>query len=139
MNVSSTTTLMQPLPHECKFADESTFKDFKVINFLFQAIGRSTVETIIVRKTSKNIWDSTNKNYQGSTNVKWAQLWSWRHRFEVLIMRVNELIYEYFARTFVVVKHMKAQGENRDQILFVEKILDSWPQGLTMLCIRLRN
>ena len=41
-------------------------KDLKVKNYLFQAIDRPILETIPSKKTSKDIWDSMKKKYQGS-------------------------------------------------------------------------
>lgn len=54
--------------------DEQKLKDLKVKNYLFQDIDCSILETIIVKGTSKDIWDSMKKKYQGSTRVKHAQL-----------------------------------------------------------------
>ncbi|KAF2305279.1 hypothetical protein GH714_003455 [Hevea brasiliensis] len=41
-------------------------KDFKAKNYLFHAIDRSILETIICKDTSKQIWDSMKKKYAGS-------------------------------------------------------------------------
>lgn len=37
-------------------------KDLKAKNYLFQAIDRSILETILSKETSKDIWDSMKKN-----------------------------------------------------------------------------
>ena len=47
-------------------------KDLKAKNFLFQAIDRLILETILCKYTSKHIWDSMKKKYQGSTKVRRA-------------------------------------------------------------------
>ena len=49
-------------------------KDLKAKNYLFQAIDRTILETILNKETSKDIWDSMKKKYQGSSRVKRAQL-----------------------------------------------------------------
>ena len=49
-------------------------KDLKVKNYLFQAIDRTIIETILNRDTTKHIWDTMKQKYQGSTRVKRAQL-----------------------------------------------------------------
>jgi hypothetical protein len=49
-------------------------KDLKAKNYLFQAIDRSILETILSKDTSKQIWDSMKKKYQGSSTVKRSQL-----------------------------------------------------------------
>jgi phosphoenolpyruvate synthase/pyruvate phosphate dikinase len=45
-------------------------KDLKAKTYLFQAIDRSILETILSKDTSKQIWDSMKKKYQGSSTVK---------------------------------------------------------------------
>ncbi|CAM8916258.1 unnamed protein product [Rhodiola kirilowii] len=57
-----------------KKLDEQKLKDLKVKNYLFQAIDRSILETILEKDTSKQIWESMKKKYQGSTKGKRAQL-----------------------------------------------------------------
>ena len=42
-------------------------KDLKAQNYLFQAIDHSILETILCKDTSKDIWDSMKKKYQGSS------------------------------------------------------------------------
>jgi hypothetical protein len=49
-------------------------KDLWAKNYLFQAINRSILETILDKETSKGIWDSMKKKFQGNARVKRAQL-----------------------------------------------------------------
>jgi len=51
-------------------AQAAKLKDLKAKNYLFQAIERSILETILSKDTSKQIWDSMKKKYQGSTRAK---------------------------------------------------------------------
>jgi hypothetical protein len=55
-----------------------------VKNYLFQSIDRSILETILERRTSRDIWEAMRRKYQGSNKVKRAQLQSLRRDFEVL-------------------------------------------------------
>ena len=48
---------------------EAQLKDLKVKNFLFQAIDREILETLLDRSTSQAIWRSMQQKYQGSTRV----------------------------------------------------------------------
>jgi len=75
---------------QLKAVKESKIKDLKVKNYLFQSIDRSILETILVRTTSKDIWDSMKRKYQGSTNIKRAQLQALRSEFEALAMKEYE-------------------------------------------------
>ncbi|KAH7554147.1 hypothetical protein JRO89_XS12G0120200 [Xanthoceras sorbifolium] len=59
-------------------------KDLKAKNYLFQAIDRSILETILSKETSKQIWDSMKKKYQGSSRVKRALIQALRKDFKTL-------------------------------------------------------
>ena len=50
--------------------DGQRLKDLKAKNYLFQAIDRLILETILCKDTSKQIWDSMKKKYQGSARAK---------------------------------------------------------------------
>ncbi|KAK0603477.1 hypothetical protein LWI29_005394 [Acer saccharum] len=100
-------------------------KDLKVKNYLFQAIDRTIIETILNKETAKAIWDSMKLKYQGSTKVKRAQLQALRREFEILGIKEGEKVDEYFARILTIVNKMKAQGERMEQSVIIEKILRS--------------
>ena len=55
-----------------KTVEEAKLKDLKVKNFMFQAIDREILQTILDNGTSKAIWDSMKQKYQGSTKVQRA-------------------------------------------------------------------
>ncbi|XP_023516656.1 uncharacterized protein LOC111780468 [Cucurbita pepo subsp. pepo] len=73
------------------------------------------METILNRDTAKQIWDSMNQKYQGSTRVE----------FEVLQMKEGESVDAYFARTFTIPNKMKIHGKNMKSVGIIEKILKS--------------
>jgi len=51
-------------PEQRKLADESKLRDLKAKNnYLFQSIDCSIMETILVRDTTKDIWDSMRRKY----------------------------------------------------------------------------
>lgn len=108
-----------------KGVEEAKLKDLKVKNFLFQAIDREILETILDKSTSKAIWDSMKQKYQGSTKVKRAQLQALRKEFEMLNMKEGEKIDSFIARTLTVVNKMKVNGENVQPSTVVCKILRS--------------
>ena len=49
-------------------------KDLKAKNYLFQSINRSILESILCKETSKQIWDSMKKKYQGNVKARRVQL-----------------------------------------------------------------
>ncbi|XP_019257647.1 PREDICTED: uncharacterized protein LOC109235854 [Nicotiana attenuata] len=100
-------------------------KDLKAKNYLFQAIERPILETILCKETSKDIWDSMKKKYQCSTIVKRAQLQALRRDFETLQMKEGEFVTNYCARTMEIYNKMRFHGENMGDVVIVEKILRS--------------
>ena len=108
-----------------KLIADLKLKDLKVKNYLFQAIDRHIIETILNKETAKAIWDSMRLKYQGSTKVKRAQLQALRREFEILGMKEGEKVNEYFARTLIIANKMKTHGEKMEQSVIIEKILRS--------------
>ena len=97
-------------------------KDLKAKNYLFQAIDRSTLGTILCKETSKDIWDSLKKKYQGSMRVKHAQLQALRGDFEMLAMKEGESVTSYCSRTIEISNKMRIHGEKMNDVTIVEKI-----------------
>ncbi|KAG7598707.1 Zinc finger CCHC-type superfamily [Arabidopsis suecica] len=108
-----------------KSVEEAKLKDLKVKNFLFQSIDREILETILDKSSSKVIWESMRKKYQGSTKVKRAQLQALRREFELLAMKEGEKVDVFLGRTLAVVNKMKTNGESMEQSTIVSKILRS--------------
>ena len=108
-----------------KNIEDQKLKDLKAKNYLFQAIDRSVLETIFNKDTTKNIRDSLKQKYQGTTRVKRAHLQSFRKEFEILHMKVGESMNEYFSWTLTIANKMKANGEDKGDVIAVEKILRS--------------
>ncbi|XP_015158900.1 uncharacterized protein [Solanum tuberosum] len=100
-------------------------KDLKAKNYLFQAIDRPIRETILCKETSKDIWESMKKKYQGTTRVKRAHLQALRRDFETLQMKEGESVMSYCARTMEISNKMRFHGEKMNDVIIVEKILRS--------------
>lgn len=105
--------------------EDSRLKDLNAKNYLFQAIDRSILQTILHKDTSKQIWDSMKKKYQGSARAKRVQLQALRTEFETLHMKLGESISDYFSRTMVIANKMRIYGENVEDVIIIEKILRS--------------
>ncbi|KAL2324779.1 hypothetical protein Fmac_023837 [Flemingia macrophylla] len=108
-----------------KTYEEQKLKDLKAKNYLFQALDRSILETIINKDTSKSIWDSMKQKYEGTTRVKRAHLQALRKEFETAHMKEGESVNEYLARVLVISNKMKANGDDLKEVAVVEKILRS--------------
>jgi transposase InsO family protein len=122
--------VLPPTPNDeqRKVVEEGKLKDLKAKNYLFQSIDRSIIETILDKSSSKAIWESMAKKFQGSTKVKRAQLQALRGEFEILRMKEDESVNDYFGRVLAIVNKMKIQGEDIRQRVVVEKILRSMPR-----------
>ncbi|WJZ91107.1 hypothetical protein VitviT2T_010210 [Vitis vinifera] len=123
--IPTATEGIEPTEAQQKVIADHKLKDLKVKNYLFQAIDRNIMETILNKETGKHIWDSMKQKYQGSTRVKMAQLQALRREFEVLQMKEGESVDEYFARTLTIANKMKIHGESMKQVVIIEKILRS--------------
>lgn len=104
---------------------ERKLKDLKVKNFLFQALDRQILETILNKDTSKDIWDSMKRKYEGNARVKRSVLQALRKEFEVLEMKTGETVNEYFSRVISVANRMRSYGQKMDDVVVVEKIFRS--------------
>nr|KYP44585.1 Retrovirus-related Pol polyprotein from transposon TNT 1-94 [Cajanus cajan] len=111
--------------NEKKTVEELKLKDLKVKNYLFQAIDRAVLETILKKETSKEIWDSLKQKYQGTARVKRAQLQALRREWEILQMKNGESVNDYFARTLTIANKMRMYGERVSDLNVIEKILRS--------------
>ncbi|XP_047267605.1 uncharacterized protein LOC124898033 [Capsicum annuum] len=105
--------------------DSLRLKDLKVKNYLFQAIDRSILETILCKDTSKQIWDSMKKKYQGMAKAKQVQLQALRGEFEALRMQGGESVTEYFSKVLAIVNKMRIHEEKLEDVTIIEKILHS--------------
>ena len=100
-------------------------KDLKAKNYLFQPIDRSILETILCKETSKKIWDSMKKKYQGNVKANRVQLQGLRTEFETLRMKSGEAVVDFFSRTMAIATKMRIHGERMQDVTIVEKILRS--------------
>ncbi|KAM2527250.1 hypothetical protein TB1_024526 [Malus domestica] len=55
---------VDPTEVQKKTIENLRLKDLKAKNYLFQAIDRSILETILKKDTAKDIWDSLKQKYQ---------------------------------------------------------------------------
>nr|GMC85858.1 Retrovirus-related Pol polyprotein from transposon TNT 1-94 [Ipomoea batatas] len=98
-------------------------KDLKAKNYLFQAIDRSILETILSKDSSKNIWDSMKKKFKGNTKAKRLQLQALRSEYETLRMKEGEKASEFVSRVMALVSKLQSNGDQIDEASIVEKIL----------------
>ncbi|KAK0585547.1 hypothetical protein LWI29_030231 [Acer saccharum] len=110
---------------QLKTLEEQKLKDLKVKNYLFQAIDRVILETILQKDTAKQIWDSLKKKYYGTSRVKRAHLQALCKDFEILHMKGGESLNGYFAKTLTIANKMQIHDEKMEDVIVIEKILRS--------------
>jgi len=93
-----------------------------VKNYLFQSIDRTILETMLKKKTSKEIGDSMRRKYQGSTRVKRAQLQAVRRDFEILQMQEKGWMNDYIGKVMSLASQMRMHGDSITDVAGVEKI-----------------
>nr|GEU43593.1 retrovirus-related Pol polyprotein from transposon TNT 1-94 [Tanacetum cinerariifolium] len=108
---------------EKKKLEELRIKDLQVKHYLYQAIDRVTFEQILDRKTSKSVWDSMKQRFARNEKVKTSTLQKLRRDFEVLEMKNNETILEYFGRVLTVSNQIRSNREMIEDVKIAEKIL----------------
>jgi hypothetical protein len=106
-----------------KNMEEMKLKDLKAKNYLFQSLNKSILKTITQKETSRQLWDSMKLKCRGNARVKRAQLNRLRRDFEVLAMKQDESITDYFGRVMTVANDMRNYGEDVNDVKIVEKIL----------------
>lgn len=90
-----------------KVLEDKKLKDLKAKNYLFQAIDKSILKTIIQKDTSKQLWDSMKTKYIGNIRVQRAQLQTLRREFKILEMKTGESVNDYFSRVMLVANNMR--------------------------------
>ena len=88
----------------------------------FSPCDRTILETMLKKKTSKEIWDSMRRKYQGSTRVKRAQLQAVRRDFEILQMQKGEMVNDYIDKVMSLASQMRMHGDSITDVAVVEKI-----------------
>ncbi|KAF2295179.1 hypothetical protein GH714_031933 [Hevea brasiliensis] len=119
--------------------DDAKTKDHQVKHYLFQAIDRTVFEQILDRRTTKIVWDSLKKKFGGNLKVKKSLLNALLREFEVLEMKRDETITEYFARVMVVANKMRNNGEEMTDTKIVEKILRTLTDKFTYVCVSIEE
>ncbi|KAH0728151.1 hypothetical protein KY284_004016 [Solanum tuberosum] len=119
--------------------NDARIKDHQVKHYLFQAIDRIVFKQILDRRTTKIVWDSMKQKFRGNLKVQKSLLNSLRSEFEVLAMKRNETITEYFARVMMVSNKMRSNGEDMPDRKMVEKFLRTLTDKFTYVVVSIEG
>lgn len=87
--------------------------------------------------SSKDIWDSMKKKFQGSAKAKKTQLQALRADFETLQMKSGESISDYLSRTMAIANKLRIYGEQIDDSIIVGKVPRSLTSSTSILFVQL--
>ncbi|XP_073301409.1 uncharacterized protein [Primulina huaijiensis] len=109
-------------------ADESRLrenrkKDSKALFILQQAVHETIFSRIATASTSKEAWETLQKEFQGYSKVIAVKLQTLRNEFEALLMKANEKLQDFLSRVISVVSQMRSYGENITDAIIVPKVL----------------
>ncbi|XP_071708307.1 uncharacterized protein [Rutidosis leptorrhynchoides] len=122
-----------------KLLDTNRTKYYQVKHLLFQALDQEVFEQILDRRSSKIIWESMKAKFGGNSKVKKSLLNSLRREFEILAMKNEESVTEYFGRVMAVSNKMRSNGEDMPDSKIVEKILRTLTERFTYIVISIEE
>ncbi|GAU25674.1 hypothetical protein TSUD_266010 [Trifolium subterraneum] len=121
-------TVLDPLPANATEQQIITFreaqkKDSKTLFLIHQCVDSKVFEKIADATTSKDAWDILQKSYGGDAKVKKVKLQALKRQFELLEMKNDEAIADYFTRVETLTNQMKNCGSTLSEEEMVEKVL----------------
>ncbi|CAJ2640476.1 unnamed protein product [Trifolium pratense] len=121
-------TLLDPLPANATAEQRTTFREAlkkgsKALFFIHQCVDAKLFEKIADFTTSKEAWDTLQKSYGGDAKVKKVKLQALKRQYELLEMKNDETIADYFTRVVTLTNQMKNCGSNLAEQETVEKVL----------------
>ncbi|KAK2377606.1 hypothetical protein QL285_078260 [Trifolium repens] len=117
-----------PLPENANEDQRTTFreakkKDNKALFLIHQCVDSKVFEKIADAETSKDAWDILQKSYGGDAKVKKVKLQALKRQYELLQMKSDESIADYFTILVTLTNQMKNCGGNLGEQETVEKVL----------------
>jgi hypothetical protein len=119
---------LNPLPANPTEAQRTTFKDAKkkdnkTLFLIHQCVDAKVFDKIADAVTSKEAWDILQKSYGGDAKVKKVKLQALKRQYELLQMKNDETIVDYFTRLVTLTNQMKNCGSNLEEQEIMEKLL----------------
>ncbi|GAU46623.1 hypothetical protein TSUD_284710 [Trifolium subterraneum] len=120
--------VLDPLSANATEQQRTTFreaqkKDSKALFLIHQCVDSKVFEKIADATTSKDAWDILQKSYGGDAKVKKLKLQALKRQFELLEMKNDEAVAEYFTRVETLTNQMKNCGSTLSEEEMVEKVL----------------
>ena len=100
-------------------------KNAKAMSILQQAIGENETNRISACQSAKEIWDTLELAYEGTSEVKHSKIDLLMSKYEAFNMNKNENISDCFGRFMTIVNDLKSLGKNFTDEDLVRKMLRS--------------
>ncbi|GAU45877.1 hypothetical protein TSUD_401030, partial [Trifolium subterraneum] len=113
-------------PYGCSVAFDDASLILREITSALHSMGipvEQVFEKIADATTSKDAWDILQKSYGGDAKVKKVKLQALKRQFELLEMKNDEAVAEYFTRVETLTNQMKNCGSTLSEEEMVEKVL----------------
>jgi hypothetical protein len=99
----------------------------RVVNAIMGGLANPIFVKVIHCKSTKEIWDKLKVIYEGDGKVKQAKIQTYRGKFEILNMKEEKNVAEYFQRVDEIVNSIRALGEEIKYKIIFQKVLRSLP------------
>ena len=118
---------------------EAKKKDCKALFYNHQCMENKVFEKIVDSDSSKEAWDTLMKYFSGDDKVKKIRLQSLRRQYELLQMKNEEKIEDYFSFVLTITNQMNICGETLSDKSVMEKILSTLPSQFDHLVITIEE
>lgn len=110
-----------------------------VINVILAGLSENEMIKFMHCKLDKEVWDKLENKYEGDSKVKKEKVQTYRMRFEILRMKEDETIGEYFQRVETRTNLIKSIHDKIEDEFIIQKILSIYQQYLTLRFLLLRK
>ena len=97
---------------------------------MYQGIPEDVLLPVGEKKMAKEVLDAIKTLCQGSDRVKKARVQTLKSELEVLAMKDNELVDDFYMRINGLVTHIRALGEEMGESYLAKKLLRAVPSKL---------
>ncbi|GKU98653.1 hypothetical protein SLEP1_g11627 [Rubroshorea leprosula] len=103
-------------------------KDAKALFFIQQGVDDTIFPRISAATKSKDAWDTLQRGYQGNAKVLTVKLQTVCRRYEGMVMKECENLFDFFTQRIEIVNQMRKYGDDVPEQKVVEKIVRSLPK-----------